>query len=101
MREEMRVSGRGTARAGGSALASSEAKVQRKLDNTLGLFLAMNGFSTEGVALFNQKRSVMILMTGRDLAAVLEQRIDFLSLLQRKRRHAAQTGAILFEPLAS
>lgn len=85
----------------GSDLGAFSSKVQRKLDNTLGLFLAINGFSGDAVALYTQNRPVMLLMTGRDLAAVLEQRIDFPSLLQRKRRRAAETGSILFEPFAS
>jgi hypothetical protein len=34
-------------------------------------------------------------MTGEDLMAVLEGRIDFVSLLLRKKQHAARTGNIL------
>jgi hypothetical protein len=34
---------------------------------------------------------------GADLMAVLEARIDFVELLRRKKRHASQTGRILFE----
>jgi hypothetical protein len=33
-------------------------------------------------------------MDGADLMAVLEERIDFVTLLQRKKRHAAHTGNI-------
>lgn len=73
------------------------AKVKRKLDNTLGLFLSINGFSPDAVRAHSTGRPVLILMTGADLMAVLDQRIDFVSLIQRKRRHAAQTGKILFE----
>jgi hypothetical protein len=36
----------------------------------------------------------ILLMDGADLMAVLEERIDFTSLLLRKKRHAAQTGEI-------
>jgi hypothetical protein len=36
----------------------------------------------------------MILLDGADLMAVLEERIDFVSLLLRKKRHAARTGSI-------
>lgn len=72
-------------------------KVRRKLDNTLGLFLSINGFSEDGVRAHSTGRPVIILMTGADLMAVLEERIDFVSLLLRKRRHAAQTGNILLE----
>ena len=72
-------------------------KVGRKLENTLGLFLAINGFSKDGVDIHSSGRSQFILMTGADLMAILEGRIDFLSLLRRKKRHAAQTGRILLE----
>lgn len=39
-------------------------------------------------------RSLIILMDGLDLMAILEGRIGLLDLLRRKRRHAAQTGEI-------
>jgi len=72
-------------------------KIGRKLDNTLGLFLSINGFSQDGVKAHSTGRPVVILITGADLMAVLEERIDFVSLILRKKRHAAQTGTILLE----
>lgn len=72
-------------------------KVQRKLDNTLGLMLSIDGFQTEGVDAHSKQRPVLLLMTGADLMSVLEGRIDFVELLVRKRRHASQTGRILIE----
>jgi len=75
-------------------LDAFQAKVNRRLDNTLGLFLAINGFSSNAVELFSSSRSGMILMDGGDLAAVLEERIDFVALLIRKKRHASSTGGI-------
>ena len=69
-------------------------KVGRKLENTLGLFLSMNGFSTDAIEAHSHGTPNTILMDGADLHAVLEQRIDFVSLLIRKKRHAAQTGGI-------
>jgi hypothetical protein len=69
-------------------------KIVRKLENTLGLFLAINGFSEAGVDAHSTVRPVMILMDGSDLMAVLEGRIDLLELLLRKRRHAAETGRV-------
>ena len=70
-------------------------KVKRKLDNTLGLFFSMNGFSHDGVAAHSRERPVLLLMAGEDLMAVLEGRIDFVTLLLRKKRHASLTGSIL------
>jgi hypothetical protein len=69
-------------------------KVRRKLENTLGVFLSINGFSADGVAAHSAGGAVILLMDGSDLMAVFEERIDFVSLLLRKKRHAAQTGSI-------
>ena len=77
-----------------SALDGFAAKVRRKLENTLGVFLSIEGYSEEGVAAHSTGGAVIILLDGADLMAVLEERIDFVSLLLRKKRHAAQTGNI-------
>jgi len=76
---------------------SFSSKVGRKLENTLGLFLSINGFSKDGVEIYSGSGPKFILMTGADLMAILEGRIDFISLLRRKKRHASQTGLILLE----
>lgn len=75
-------------------LDAFSAKVQRKLENTLGLFLSMNGFSRDAIETHSRGTPNTVLMDGADLHAVLEQRIDFVALLMRKKRHAAQTGRI-------
>lgn len=69
-------------------------KLSRKLDNTLGLFLSINGFSDDGVKTHSSGRRLMILMDGSDLMGVLEGRVDLVQLLLRKRREASQTGNI-------
>ena len=75
-------------------LDSFAAKVRRKLENTLGVFLSINGFSPDGVDAHSSGGAVVILMDGADLMGVLEERIDFVTLLLRKKRHAAQSGNI-------
>jgi hypothetical protein len=75
-------------------LDSLSGKLSRKLDNTIGLFLSINGFSDDGVKTHSAGRRMMILMDGSDLMAVLEGRIDLIQLLLRKRREASQTGNI-------
>jgi hypothetical protein len=77
-----------------SQLDGFAAKVRRKLENTLGVFLSINGFSQDGVSAHASGGAVVILLDGADLMAVLEERIDFVSLLQRKKQHAARTGNI-------
>lgn len=79
---------------GASDLDVLAGKLSRKLDNTLGLFLSINGFSADGVKAHSAGRRVMLLMDGSDLMAVLEGRIDLIQLLMRKRREASQTGNI-------
>ena len=69
-------------------------KLSRKLENTLGLFLSINGFSEDAVKTHSSGRRLVILMDGSDLTAVLEGRIDLIQLLLRKRRKAAETGNI-------
>jgi len=72
-------------------------KITRKLDNTLGLFLSINGFADFAVQAHSQKRSVILLMDGMDLMAVLDKRIEFDELIRRKKRHAAETGSIYYK----
>lgn len=69
-------------------------KIARKLDNTLGLFVSINGFQQSAVDLHSQGRPTMILMDGSDLSAVLENRMTLPELLTRKKQHAAHTGEI-------
>lgn len=69
-------------------------KLARKLDNTLGLFCSIDGFSEDAVKAHSTGRRLMLLMDGSDLMGVLEGRIDLIQLLLRKRRHASQTGNI-------
>jgi hypothetical protein len=75
-------------------LAAFSDKVRTKLENTLGVFLSINGFSADGVTAHQAGGAAIILMDGGDLMAVFEERIDFVSLLLRKKRYAAQTGNI-------
>jgi hypothetical protein len=57
-----------------AALYGFDGKVRRKLDNTLGLFLAMNGYSRDALRAFaTGERPRLILMDGADLAAFLDQ----------------------------
>jgi hypothetical protein len=76
------------------ALDAFAAKVDRKSENTLGLFIAISGFTPAAVAAHSRPRSQVILMDGSDLYTVLDDRIDLRELLRRKRRHAAMTGSI-------
>jgi hypothetical protein len=69
-------------------------KIGRKLGNTLGMFLSINGFTPAAIETHSSMRPSMILIDGSDLMAVLEGRIDLIDFLLRKRSHASQTGNI-------
>jgi hypothetical protein len=71
------------------------AKVRRRSDNTLGLFLAINGFEPTAVERHSGNRSPILLMEGADLYAVLDERIDLRELLRRKRREPSMTVRVL------
>lgn len=76
-------------------LAIFEAKVGGKLDNTLGLFVSMEGFGNSSVTLGHQgARPKVLCMDGGDVVAVLEGRITLPLLLARKKQWAAQTGQV-------
>lgn len=77
-----------------AALDVFAAKVERKSENTLGLFVAISGFNDAAIEAHSKPRSQLILMDGADLYAVLDDRMDLRELLRRKRRHAAMTGDI-------
>jgi hypothetical protein len=77
-----------------SSFDAFSGKLTRRLENTLGLFISINGFSPDAILAHSTGRRLMILMDGSDLMAVLEGRIDLIQLLARKRRYAAQTGNI-------
>jgi hypothetical protein len=66
-------------------LDSFAGKVGRKLDNTLGLFLSMNGYQDSAIDVHSRGRPVVILMDGADLSAVIDARISLPELLTRKR----------------
>ncbi len=65
-------------------------KVNTKLDNTLGLFISHSAFTETAIEKANNKN--IILMDGEDLVNILENKIDYLDLLRRKKRHASETG---------
>jgi hypothetical protein len=56
--------------------------------------MTASGYSPDAVTLHAANRPSTILMDGADLMAALEERMEFVSLLVRKKRHAAQSGSI-------
>ena len=76
-------------------LRDLDGAVSSSLDNTLGLFLAVAGFTEEALSGYLAgNRPRMICMDGGDLMLVLDGRIDLPELLFRKKEIAAQRRRI-------
>ena len=71
-------------------------KIAGKFKSTLGLFISINGFSSECTESDSPVVKSMMLMDGQDLMAVLDNRIMLTEMLFRKRRHAVEKGEIFF-----
>lgn len=72
------------------------AKVDGKAANTLGLCVAVAGFTDGAVMKHSQPQTPLILMDGTDLMPILEDHIGLDEVLLRKRRHAVETGIVMF-----
>jgi hypothetical protein len=68
------------------------AKIARKAANTRGLFISVSGFSPPALESHRERGTAMILMDGADLYSVFDGRITLTEVLERKRRHASETG---------
>ncbi len=78
-----------------NALRDLDGAVASSLDNTLGLFISINGFSPEGLDGYAQgNRPKLICMDGGDLMAVLEGLVDLRDLLIRKKDVASQRRTV-------
>lgn len=77
-------------------LRDLDGAVGSSLDNTLGLFISINGFSPDAIESYSQgNRPRLICMDGGDMMAVLENRIELPDLLQRKNDFAVQRRRVL------
>ncbi len=74
-----------------ATLRAFNAKVEDKASWSRGLLISYSGFSPEGLNAFGRGNSI-ICMDGRDLHAVLSDRLDFATVLAMKARRAAETG---------
>jgi hypothetical protein len=75
-------------------LGAFKTKVDDRAENTLGLFVSVEGFEGPAVQKHSHRGSPLVLVDGGDLLVALEERLDLRDLLRRKHRHAAMTGEI-------
>ncbi|MFE7116437.1 restriction endonuclease [Streptomyces sp. NPDC057654] len=68
-----------------------KANIERKGKNTLGLYVSVEGFTQDALAVYSLS-TPFITMDGSDFMAVLDQRIRLDELMGHKKRHASRTG---------
>lgn len=71
-------------------------KVKKKLESTLGLFLSIEGFKESAISRYSNESPNIILMDGKDLFFVLDNRVSLYNLIKAKRAHASNTGEIWY-----
>ena len=84
---------------GAADLSAFSGKVERRIECTRGIFIAVNGFSSDGIQAFQRgKRPSIVLMDGIHLMQVLERHIHLKDLLRALFESAARTGQV-YTPL--
>lgn len=67
-------------------------KVGSKADNTMGILISISGYSSVAIREASGPRTPLLLLDHAHIFAVLTGTIRFVSLIDRVRRHASQTG---------
>ncbi|MFZ2067881.1 MAG: restriction endonuclease, partial [Xanthobacteraceae bacterium] len=68
-------------------------KIGEKAAWTRGLFISYNGFSEDGLSAFGRSKNI-ICMDGFDLSETLRRQLPLDAVIERKVRHAAETGQV-------
>ena len=71
------------------------AKVRRKGKNALGLFVSVNGFSSDALESYREQ-TPFVTMDGTDLMSVLQAFVRLDDLFRAKKRHANESGDCYF-----
>ena len=77
-------------------LAVFDGKIRGKAQSTRGFFLAANGFDNDAVNKFSGDAPRIVLMTGEDLAVVLDGRLPFFDVMKAKIDAIVRYGNINF-----
>lgn len=82
---------------GATGLHAFNGKLEEKANWTRGLFVSYSGFSVDGLKAFGRGKR-LVCLDGADLAEALGRELPLNTVLERKVRHAAETG-IAFAPV--
>jgi hypothetical protein len=79
---------------GQADLLTFSGKVEGKAQWSRGLFVSYSGFSEDGLEAFARgRRTSIVCMDGLDLAQILTGGLNFVDVIQRKKRRAAEIGS--------
>ena len=73
-------------------------KVTTKADNTLGILVSMSGLTEIAKSEASRNRTLLVLLDHNHIYHVLGGRMSFPELIDRAKRHAAQTGNSYLHP---
>lgn len=78
--------------AGAQDIDSIYAKLKDKADNTLAIFIAISGYSSIAISEASKGRTMILLFDYSHIYLLLRGSVTFSELIDRAKRHAAQTG---------
>lgn len=76
---------------GAAELHTFHGKIEQKAPWARGLFVSHKGFTVKGLQAFGKGKRVLCI-DGRDLGDMLERELPIVEVIERKARHAAETG---------
>lgn len=72
---------------------SIKAKISKMADNTMGILIAVSGFSSVAITEASCDKTPLLLMDANHLFYFLTGIMDYKDIIRRIRRHASQTGS--------
>ena len=76
---------------------SLRAKVEDKVDNTMGILVSISGFSSVAISGASGRRGLLLLFDAQHIYLCLTGVLSFGDVISRVRRHASQTGEAYLE----
>lgn len=78
--------------AGATDIDSLKAKINSKADNTMGVMIAMSGYSSVAIKEASGPKTAILLFDASHIMMTLEGLGNFKDCIKRVRRHSSQTG---------
>lgn len=79
-------------------LDSIEVKLKSTADNTMAICVSMSGFSNNVIKNMEKGRTMVLLLDFNHINIILRGILNFSEMIERIKRHAAQTGESYLDP---